>query len=263
MCYHYTVRTGSGKTVPMQAKAKQENLTIVLNKPKYAGNVGFVARCARNMGIDKLSVVGGGELNPDEMKQMSTHFAAGIIDDIRYYNSLGEAVAGCTYVVGTTSRVGSARGPAVSPRDVARRLVEMSQHNEIALVFGPEDAGLSNDDIRLCHMLVRIPTSEFKSLNLSHAVMIICYEIFVARTESTGTVVPRFATSEETEAMYGQMKQLLGKIGFLNPQNPDYWMLHIRRFLSRTTLLAREVNIIRGICRQLDWYGEKGKRKKT
>jgi tRNA/rRNA methyltransferase len=160
--------------------------------------------------------------------------------------------------------LGTARGPAVSPREMAAHLVEMSRRNEIALVFGPEDTGLSNDDICLCHLLVTIPTSEFKSLNLSHAVMIICYEIFVARTEPSGnTHVPKLATVEETEAMYDQVKRLLAKIGFLNPQNPEYWMLHIRRFLSRTTLLAREVKIIRGICRQLDWYGEEGKRKKT
>jgi tRNA/rRNA methyltransferase len=147
---------------------------------------------------------------------------------------------------------------------MAGRIVEMSQQNEIALVFGPEDTGLSNEDIRLCHMLVTIPTAEFKSLNLSHAVMIICYEIFVARTlPSDRPHEPRLATSGETEAMYEQVKCLLTKIGFLNPQNPDYWMLHIRRFLSRTSLLAREVKIIRGICRQLDWYMENGKRKKT
>lgn len=248
----------------MQAKAKTENITIVLNQPKYAGNVGFAARCARNMGIDKILVVGDRELDPAEMKQVSTHFAAEIIDGIRYCNSLEEAVAGFNYVVGTTSRLGSARGPAVSPREMAGRIVEMSQQNEIALVFGPEDTGLSNEDIRLCHMLVTIPTSEFKSLNLSHAVMIICYEIFVARTlPSDRPHEPRLATSGETEAMYEQVKCLLTKIGFLNPQNPDYWMLHIRRFLSRTSLLAREVKIIRGICRQLDWYMENGKRKKT
>ena len=248
----------------MQVKAKTENVTIVLNRPKYAGNVGFAARCARNMGIDKLFVVGDRELDPEEMKQVSTHFAAGIIDRIRYFNTLDEAVAGCTYVVGTTSRLGSARGPAISPREMAGRIVELSQQNEIALVFGPEDTGLSNDDLRLCHMLVTIPTSEFKSLNLSHAVMIICYEIFAARTEpSVRTHVPRLATSGETEEMYAQVKQLLTKIGFLNPQNPEYWMLHIRRFLSRTTLLAREVKIIRGICRQLDWYMDNGESKKT
>ncbi len=248
----------------MQTKAKTENVTIVLNRPKYAGNVGFAARSARNMGIDKIFVVGGRELDVEEMKQVSTHVAAGIIDGIRYCNTLEEAVAGFTYVVGTTSRLGSARGPVVSPREMAAHLVELSQENEIALLFGPEDTGLSNDALRLCHMLVTIPTSEFKSLNLSHAIMIICYEIFVARTEpSDRSHAPKLATVKETEAMYDQMKRLLAKIGFLNPQNPEYWMLHIRRFLSRTTLLAREVKIIRGICRQLDWYGEQGKRKKT
>ena len=248
----------------MQTKTRMENVTLVLNKPKYAGNVGFAARCAKNMGVDKLLIAGNRELDPGAMKQMSTHVAAGIIDNIRYVDRLKEAVAGFTCVVGTTARLGSARGPAVTPREMARRLVAMSHENEIALVFGPEDTGLSNEDLQLCHILVTIPTAEFKSLNLSHAVMIICYELFVARMEPSAKAhLPRLATSGETEEMYEQLKQLLTRIGFLNPQNPDYWMLHIRRFLSRTTLLSREVKIIRGICRQLDWYRENGERKKT
>jgi tRNA/rRNA methyltransferase len=101
---------------------------------------------------------------------------------------------------------------------------------------------------------VTIPTSErLKSINLSHAVMILCYEIFTAQRGDLETFTPRLATAAEIEGMYEQIKALLQNIGFLNPQNPEYWMLHIRRFFSRTRLFSKDVKIIRGVCRQLEW----------
>jgi tRNA/rRNA methyltransferase len=239
----------------MSVRAKTENITIVLNKPKYPGNVGSVARCARNMGIEKISVVGNRDLALEEMKQMATHFAAGIVDRIQHFDGLDEALARFHYVVGTTSRRGSARGPVVSPREMAARIVDISQENEVALLIGPEDTGLSNDDLRLCHLLVTIPTSKHnKSINLSHAAMILCYEIFVSHMEPMEAFTPRLAASAELEGMYDHMKGLLMKIGFLNPENPEFWMMHIRRFLGRTNLFSKEVKIIRGICRQMEWY---------
>lgn len=239
----------------MSKRAKTENITIVLNKPKYPGNVGSVARCARNMGIAKIFVVGNRDLALDEMKQMATHFAAGIVDRIQHFDELDEALARFQYIVGATSRRGSARGPVVSPREMAAGIVDISQENEVALLIGPEDTGLSNDDLRFCHLLVTIPTSkDNKSINLSHAAMILCYEIFAARMGPMEAFTPRLAQSAELEGMYDHMKSLLMKIGFLNPENPEFWMMHIRRFISRTSLLSKEVKIIRGICRQMEWY---------
>jgi tRNA/rRNA methyltransferase len=140
---------------------------------------------------------------------------------------------------------------------MAEALKDLTQDNEMAVLFGPEDTGLSNDELRFCHLVVAIPaSSRFKSINLSHAVMILCYEIFISRAEPVEAFTPRLATSAELEGMYDQMKELLTKIEFLNPQNPDYSMLHIRRLFSRTKLLSREVKIIRGICRQVEWYAK-------
>lgn len=239
----------------MCQKVKTENITIVLNRPKYPGNVGSVARCARNMGIEKISVVGNRDLAVEEMKQMATHFAASIVARIQHFDRLDEALARFNFIVGATSRRGSGRGPVISPREMAERLMDISQDNEVALLFGPEDMGLSNNDLRFCHLLVTIPTSKHnKSINLSHAVMILCYEIFSAHLEPLEAFTPRLAESVELEGMYEQMKALLTKVGFLNTPQPDYWMMHIRRFLSRTNLFSKEVKIIRGIFRQLDWY---------
>lgn len=246
----------------MSLAAKTKNISIVLYKPKYPGNVGSVARAAKNMGIGKIVVVGETGLDREEMERRSTHLAADVLDQIQYVASIEEALGGFHYIVGTTARLGKARGPFVSPRTAAQKIAGLSQKNKIALLFGPEDTGLANDQLRLCHSVVTIPTSrEFTSLNLSQAAMILCYEIFIASraAETAAEAAPKLALSSELEGMYGQMKELLAKIGFLNPENPEYWMLDVRRFFSRAGLLSREVKIIRGVCRQLEWYASNKK----
>jgi len=231
-----------------------KNVTVVLSRPKYSGNVGSVARCAKNMGVESIIVVNGQNLLEQDMLQMSTHCAADVVTQIRYFENLGDALAPFHYIVGTTSRKGSARGPVISPRELAEQMARLSHENEIALLFGSEDKGLANEELRYCNAIVTIPTAgDFKSINLSHAVMILCYEILTARLDTTTAFVPRMATSGEVEGMYAHLKAILTRIGFLNPENPDYWMMHIRRFLSRTKLYSRDVKIIRGICRQIDW----------
>ena len=237
-------------------KAKTKNISIVLHKPKYAGNVGAVARAAKNMGIRNIIVVGTNDFDPEEMRQRSTHLAVDVLDDIQYVENTAEALGGFNYIVGTTARLGKARGPFITPRQAAQDIADISQKNKVALLFGPEDTGLANEELRLCHAVVTIPTSrEFTSLNLSHAVMILCYEIFVVSSSAaTMEATPKLALSSELEGMYGQIKELLADIGFLNPENPDYWMMHLRRFFTRAGILSREVKIVRGICRQLQWY---------
>jgi len=238
-------------------KAKTKNLSIVLYKPKYAGNIGAVARAAKNMGISNIIVVGTADFDREEMQQRSTHLASDVLDQIQYFESIEEGLGNFNYIVGTTARLGKARGPFISPRAAASHIADISQKNKIALLFGPEDTGLANEELRLCHAVVTIPTSrEFTSLNLSHAVMILCYEIFTAYSAATtiATTTPKLALSKELEGMYGQIQTLLADIGFINPENPEYWMMHLRRFLSRAGLLSREVGLIRGICRKLERY---------
>lgn len=242
-------------------KANLQNVAIVLNKPKYPGNVGSSARCAKNMGIGRLIVVGNRDLDDEAVRQMATHESKEVIAAMAHYDDLGEALAGFSWVVGMTARKGSGRGPAISPRRMAESLVGLSQNNRIALLFGPEDTGLTNEDLAFCQTVVTIPTVDFKSLNLSHAVMVICYELLVASLDDEATFAPKLASSRELELLYGKLKEVLLAIGFLHPENPDYWMMHIRRLFARTTLQAREVKILRGICRQIEWYGDHKERR--
>jgi tRNA/rRNA methyltransferase len=238
-------------------KAKTKNISIVLYKPKYAGNIGSVARAAKNMGISNIIVVGTAGFDREEMQQRSTHLASDVLDQIQYFERIEEALGSFNYIVGTTARLGKARGPFIAPRAAARDIADISQKNKVALLFGPEDTGLANEELRLCHAVVTIPTSrKFTSLNLSHAVMILCYEIFTAASVAAtiAAATPKLALSSELEGMYGQIETLLADIEFINPENPDYWMMHLRRFFSRAGLLSREAGLIRGICRKLERY---------
>jgi len=123
-------------------KAKTKNISIVLYKPKYAGNIGSVARAAKNMGISNIMVVGTSGFDREEMQQRSTHLAADVLDQIQHVEGVEEALGGFNYIVGTTARLGKARGPFIAPRSAALDIAGISQKNKVALLFGPEDTGL-------------------------------------------------------------------------------------------------------------------------
>ena len=234
----------------MAASAFLENITVVLNRPKYPGNIGSVARCAKNMGIEKILVVGDIDFDEEKIRQMSTHLAADVVARIRYEKDLQKALSGFQYIVATTARIGRARPALQTPRGRREKIVEISRKNQVALLFGPEAlaGGPTNDELRYGHLLVHIPVSErFRSINLSHAVMILCYEIFTAA--SGKKVRPAARLVGELEGMYEHIREVSLRIGFINPQNPEYWMTSIRRFLARVELRSREVKIIRGFCR--------------
>ena len=241
----------------MNAKINLDNISIVLHKPRYSENIGAAARAILNMGIQNLIVVAPPQFEKSKALKLATHAAAGIIEELKIYDQLEDALASFQYVVGTTARLGGQRQVVSTPRTLAERLIPISQNNRIALLFGPEDKGLSNIEIRACHALVNIPTADFASINLAQAVMILGYELYLATQAEKEAFVPRLASRHELDGMYAQLKEILVRISYINPENPDYWINNLRHFLNRYGLRAREVSIIRGICRQIDWYGGK------
>jgi len=234
-----------------------DHVTIVLHRPRFPENVGASARAAKNMGISRLVLVEPENCDLTRVVRMATHAALDVVENMEVFSDLRTALKPFRYVVGTTARLGGERQEVGAPRELAARLVSICAKNEVALVFGPEDRGLSNADLRLCHELVTIPSADFSSLNLAQAVMVLCYELFLAgRQERSKPFVPKLANRHELDAMYERLKEVFVKINFINPENPDFWMRSIRRFFSRAGLQARDVKVIRGICRQIDWYAE-------
>jgi tRNA/rRNA methyltransferase len=241
----------------MPAKLNLKNVAIVLIGTRYPENIGAAARAMLNMGIERLILVDPQNDDPLRVKKMATHAASLVVEKMAVYDNLKAALADFHYVVGTTARLGGQRKVVSSPARLARKLIPLSGQNRIAVLFGPEDRGLSNVDIRACHTLVNIPTAEFSSLNLAQAVMVVCYELFRFSLDKPGEFAPRLANQHELDAMYDQLKEVLMRISFINPDNPDYFMNNLRHFFARMQLRAKEVQIIRGLCRQVNWYGKK------
>jgi tRNA/rRNA methyltransferase len=187
---------------------------------------------------------------------MATQAALDVVEEMEVFTGLDEALRGFSYVVGTTARMGGQRQVIGSPARLAEMLVPISAENQVAILFGPEDRGLTNEDLRFCHSTATIPTADFSSLNLAQAVMVVCYELFRCSLETPKEFTPRLANRFELDAMYAQLKDVLMRICFINPANPDYFMNNLRHFGTRMQLRAKEVQIIRGICRQIDWFGK-------
>lgn len=238
-------------------KTKLENIAVVLRSPRFPENIGAAARAMRNMGLSQLIVVEPELWDPERMAKMATHEAGEIIENMQVCSNLETALAEFNYIVGTTARLGGVRQTLRTPHTMARELIPLSAENRIALLFGPEDRGLTNDDLRFCHMLVNIPTFEFKSLNLAQAVMVLCYELYNTTLDKNTLHEPKIANRHELDEMYVGLKDTLIAIDFIKPDNPDYFMFSIRQALNRFKLKSREVQLIRGLIRQVNWYGKK------
>jgi tRNA/rRNA methyltransferase len=241
----------------MPASVNLKNISIILNRPRYPENIGAVARAMRNMGFDQLIVVDPQNYDMPRILKMATHAAIEVVERIQVYEDLQNALEHLSYIVGTTARLGGQRQLVGSAARLAEKLAPISVANQVGLLFGPEDRGLTNENLRLCHELVNIPTAEFSSLNLAQAVMVVCYELRRYNQPGGKTFVPRLANRHELDGMYAQLKDILVRISYIQPDNPDYFMNNLRHFGTRLKLRAKEVSIIRGICRQIDWYGKK------
>jgi tRNA/rRNA methyltransferase len=241
----------------MTVGVTRDNVAIVLQRPRFPENIGSAARAMCNMGFSRLIVVNPGIWDEDRIRRLATHAAGGVVDAIVRCDDLTCALAPFGYVVGTTARLGGLRPTLKSPDLLARQLIPLTCSNSVAILFGPEDRGLTNDELKRCHQLVNIPTADFSSLNLAQAVMVVCYCLATATLTTPPAAVPRLATRAEIDRMYDELTDTLVDIGYVNPENPDYWMIRIRRFFTRLSLRAGEAGVVRGICRQVRRYGEK------
>ena len=232
------------------------NLAVVLKRPKYAENIGAAARMCFNMGISRMILVRDEKPNYEDMAKMATHKAVHLIDGMERHTSLEDALAPFSFVVGTTARLGRKRTLERPPRDIIEEIIPLLASNKIAFLFGPEDRGLTNDDLKFCQYTSCIPTAQFASLNLAQAVAIHCYELYYAIVEMSReeAAEPEYASTFQLEGMYRHVQEALLKIDFLDEKSQHYWMKNIRQFLGRVRLSSKEANIIRGICRQFLWY---------
>lgn len=239
----------------------RDQTAFVLFKPLQGGNIGSVARALKNMGFTDLRIVAPQtSLRSRAATAMAVH-ARDLLARAAIYPDLASALADRTITFGTTCRAGVYRAGAEPLRAVVRDLVPLAPANRIAIVFGPEDRGLTNRELKLCNRLITIPTApEYPSLNLAQAVMIVAYELMLADTEapSAAFAAPEFAETSAVDAALERLAESLVAIGFLPVHNPEHIMLAIRAIFGRSGLTPREVEIVNGIARQTRWVAEGG-----
>ena len=231
------------------------NIKIVLVGPLYGGNVGSICRAMANTGLSNLTLVAPAvTLNYAEARMMAVA-ANSILEGRQEVATLEEAVGDCSLVMGTTARLGLYRQHAKTPREWAPRILESAALNKVALVFGRENWGLTNEEIAICTNMIQIPSSEeYPSLNLAQAVMVCCYELFVA----AGVFEPSQEKTEECptrtrEHMFTMWREMLLAVGFMDEEKADHMMLGVRRIFSRAPLTEDDVRILMGIARQTMW----------
>lgn len=238
------------------------NIRIVLVETSHPGNIGAAARAMKNMCLDQLYLV-----SPDNFPCAEATARASGADDVlsnaTVCNSLNEALADCRLVVGASARLRSLNWPQLEPRECAAKVMEVAEQAPVAVVFGREQSGLSNQEMEQCQYLVHIPTnSKYSSLNLAAAVQVLAYEIYQAsrlvsvsdarddkqENQQTKQDDGRLPASAGEMAMFHQhLEQTLQEIGFLNPKQPKLLMRRLKRLFYRADVDQTEVNILRGI----------------
>ena len=228
------------------------SLTIVLHEPQDLVNIAGVVRAMANMGLSRLTIVDPVEFDPWRITGIA-HRTDSIVDRIRQVDTLDEATAAATYVVGTSARARTAQRNYRRPRQLAARILRRAREGEVAIIFGREDRGLSNKALDLCHDVLVIPTDpEYSSLNLAQAVLLISYELMLE-----GGIEPEPlprgkrslgpASTAELEEMYGALEQGLARIEFFKSRKPESVMRVLRTIFGRTRLDAHEARLVRSI----------------
>ena len=225
-----------------------DNIEFVLVEPSHPGNVGAAARAIGTMGFKNLVLVKPTK-HPHPESRARSSGALDILLDARVCDTLEEAIADSSLVIGTTARQRRISVPIDSIHECTQSIFESSLKQKVSMIFGPETSGLSNNDIDRCNRLVYIPTGEMhSSLNLSMAVQVIAYQLNLAFFGlEEGQETRDLASGKEMELFYEHLEDVLLETGFLNPTNPKQLMRRLKALFNRAQLDDNEVNIMRGI----------------
>lgn len=231
-----------------------ENVRIVLVNTTHPGNIGGAARAMKNMGLSRLYLVSPKEYPADRAVWRAAN-ALDVLDNAVVVDTLDEAIGSCGLVVGTSARERRIPWPLLNPRECGERVWQESSEHEVAIVFGREDRGLTNEELHKCTYHVHIPSNpEYSSLNLAAAVQVLCYEVRMASLANADGKLPSLyewdvppARAEDLEMYFQHLEQALVDIGFHSRDNPRQTMPRLRRLYSRIRLDEMELSILRGV----------------
>ena len=226
------------------------SIKVVLVGTTHPGNIGATARAMKNMGIVNMALVEPKEF-PSDIATYRSKAAKDVLENAEVFDTLKMAISDCELVIGTSARERKVPWPILNPKDASQEVSRGSLNNKVAVVFGREDRGLTNEELGLCNIHVHIPADpEYSSLNLSQAVQIMVYEIRSAILENEGNEGNwdvEFADNDQTERLISHMDELMQEVDFYEIDNPRKLLLRVRRFFKRSRLDVMEVNIFRGL----------------
>jgi len=242
---------------------KPDNLSIILVEPQGPINIGSVCRTMMNFGFTQLRLVNPTKHYKSLLAKKMALTAFTVLENALIFNDLQSALSDIQIAFGTTRRFGKYRKNFLTPSHAAKKIQETYQKVSCALVLGTEDSGLETKDLDLCQHFVTIPTHDvYPSMNLSHALTVLLYEISLKSDPQDKYFDPlpeKLATGDEIEHMFAHMKKSLLDIDFLDKQNPDHLLRSFRRLFGAAGLTSRDVNIIRGLMSRIDWTEEQRK----
>ncbi|MGL5727557.1 MAG: tRNA (cytosine(32)/uridine(32)-2'-O)-methyltransferase TrmJ [Plesiomonas sp.] len=241
-----------------------ENVRIVLVETSHTGNMGSTARAMKTMGLTNLYLVNP-KVEPDSQAIALAAGASDVIGQAKIVASLDEAIGDCGLVIGTSARSRTLQWPLIEPRECGQRIASESRHHPVALVFGRERVGLTNEELQKCNYHVTIPANpEYSSLNLAMAVQLLAYEIRMNFLEQTRASEADYTAQEspyplsgDLERFYQHLEQVLTDVNFIRTETPSAVMSKLRRMYTRARPEAAELNILRGMLTAV----QKNKRK--
>jgi|HigsolmetaAR202D_1030399.scaffolds.fasta_scaffold09751_3 TrmH family RNA methyltransferase len=224
-----------------------DQIVFVLCRTQRAVNIGGAVRALKNMGLRQLRLVAPESYDPNVITSVA-HRSDDLLANTTIYDTLDAALADMSYVVGTTARVRDVVTTTSTPRDLAPMLLERAAVGPVAILFGPEDHGLTNDDLDRCHIRLSIPTApEYSSLNLAQAVLLVAYELRQAAQQPTNLPRPADppANAAQLEAMFESIERALWGIEFFKNRQSEVPMRHLRTLLYRAEPSVREAGLLR------------------
>ncbi len=229
-------------------------IRIVLVEPSHPGNIGGAARAMKTMGLSRLAVVNPKRF-PDPQAEWRAAGAQDVLERVEVHDSVEAAIAECHWVVGTSTRSRRIPWPVKSAAAVAADILAQPPEVEVAVLFGRETNGLSNEELQRCHCHLQIPANpDYSSLNLAMAVQVVCYELF-KQAEGVEVAAASWdqppATAAQLEGFLDHLESALIDSGFLDPANPGQTLTRLRRLFTRIALDDKEVQMLRGILRSL------------
>lgn len=227
-----------------------DQIRIVLVNTSHTGNMGSAARAMKTMGLTQLVLVDPQTL-PDDNAMALAAGASDVLANARIVSTLDEAIADCGLVIGTSARSRTLSWPMLDPREAGKKAVVEGVKHPVALVFGRERTGLTNDELQKCHYHVAIAANpEYSSLNLAMAVQTICYEVRMHWLQDQAPEVESeadYPSADQLEGFYQHLEQTLLKTGFIADDHPGQVMSKLRRLFNRARPETVELNILRGI----------------